>query len=147
MAGRGVAAQAVSCGKGTGRPAIIMAKCLVLDDSESMREIAAEILVGLGHDVTEAADAEAGLAACSDGVDLVLLDWDLPKLGALDVLKGAAALSPRPAIVLCAAEHDERQFSLARSAGAGAYVLKPYDAQTVAAALVAVGVEPVLKVA
>lgn len=118
-----------------------MATCLVIDDSESMREVASEILTGLGHDVREAPDAPGGLAACEAGVDAVLLDWDLPSLGALDFLRGAASLTPRPVIVLCATENDARQFGLARAAGAGFHVLKPYDRDTVAAALRRAGVE------
>ena len=108
-----------------------MATCLVIDDSESMREVASEILQGLGHDVREACDAAGGLSAC-DGVDAVLLDWDLPGLGALDFLRGAASLDPRPAIILCATENDARQFGLARAVGAGLHVLKPYDRDSIA---------------
>lgn len=104
-----------------------MAKCLVIDDSESMREVAADILAALGHDVTEASSAAAGLTICETGVDAVLLDWDLPGLDALDFLRGAATLPERPTIILCATENDARQFGLARAAGAGFHVLKPYD--------------------
>ena len=111
-----------------------MATCLVIDDSESMREVASDLLAALGHDVAEATDAAEGLRAC-DGVDVVFLDWDLPSLGALDFLRGAATLDPRPAIILCATENDARQFGLARAAGAGVHVLKPYDGETLADAL------------
>ena len=120
-----------------------MATCLVIDDSESMREVASEILSGLGHDVREAADAAAGIAACEGGtrVEAVLLDWDLPGLGALDFLRGAAALDPRPTIILCATENDARQFGLARAVGAGFHVLKPYDRTSIAEVMADAGFE------
>lgn len=116
-----------------------MASCLVIDDSESVREVAAELLSALGHNVVEAETAADGIAACADGVDLVLLDWDLPSLGALDFLRGAADLTARPTIILSATENDVRQFGLARAAGAGFHVLKPFDPETLAAALAAAG--------
>ena len=118
-----------------------MATCLIVDDSASMREVASEILTGLGHDAREAADAKTGLSDC-EGVDAVLLDWDLPGLGALDFLRGAADFDPRPTIILCATENDARQFGLARAVGAGFYVLKPYDAGTLAAVMDEAGLTP-----
>ena len=114
-----------------------MARCLIVDDSEAMREIANEHLTALGHEVVEAGDAETALSALicapSDGasIDLVLLDWDLPGLGALDVLRAAADLAARPEIVLCATEHDPRQLQLAAAAGARHHVLKPFDADAI----------------
>lgn len=117
-----------------------MATCLVIDDSESMREVASEILTGLGHEVREAADAGSGLGAC-EGVQAVLLDWDLPGLGALDFLRGAADLDPRPTIILCATENDARQFGLARAVGAGFHVLKPYDRDSIAEVMADAGFE------
>lgn len=112
-----------------------MARCLVVDDSEVMRGIASDILRDLGHDAAEAADSPHAVTACEGGVDVVLLDWDLPAMGALDFLRAAASMEPRPVIVLCAAENDPRQFALARSAGAPYHLLKPFDAATIAAAL------------
>ena len=112
-----------------------MAACLVVDDSDSMREVASEILTSLGHRVDEArsaADAAEHLTASGCVVDVVLLDWDLPQMGALDVLRAAATATRRPQIVLCATENDPRQFSLAKAAGAGFHVLKPYDRTTIA---------------
>ena len=118
-----------------------MPTCLVIDDSESMREVASGILTELGVSVAEADDAPSGLEACAAGVDAVLLDWDLPKLGALDFLRGAASLSPRPVVILCATENDARQFGLARAAGAGFHLLKPYGAEDVAEVLIRAGIE------
>ena len=112
-----------------------MANCLVIDDSESMREVACGLLAELGHRVREAADAVSGLERCDEDTDIVLLDWDLPSLGALDFLRGAASLAPRPLIILCATENDARQFGLARAVGAGFHVLKPYDRQSLALVL------------
>lgn len=113
----------------------VMARCLVVDDSEVVRGIASDILHELGHEALEAEDCPRAVTACEAGVDVVFLDWDLPAMGALDFLRAAASMEPRPVIVLCATENDERQFALARSAGAPYHLLKPFDPGTIAAAM------------
>ena len=115
-----------------------MMRCLIVDDSEAMREIAGDHLRALGHradEATSAADAVAAMEQTPGRYDVVLLDWDLPSLGALDVLRAAAAMDARPAIVLCATEHDTRQLSLAAAAGAPHHVLKPFDRTALACVL------------
>ena len=70
-----------------------MASCLVVDDSAVVCGIAADILRSFGHEVDEARGVEAAIDRCRAGVDVVLLDWDLPSLGALDFLREAALLA------------------------------------------------------
>lgn len=104
--------------------------CLVIDDSPVIREIAMRILTDLGLEAPEADNAAVAVEYCDEkGADAVLLDWDLPSMGALDFLRGISQLSPekRPVIILCATENDPQQFTLAKAAGAAHYVLKPFD--------------------
>ena len=117
-----------------------MAACLIVDDSEAMREIAAEHLTALGHEVVEAPGPKEAIDALQSdptAFGIVFLDWDLPTLGALDVLRAVAGLPVRPEIVLCATEHDPRQLKLAAAAGARHHVLKPFDAAAVASVVTA----------
>ncbi|MEM9014748.1 MAG: response regulator [Pseudomonadota bacterium] len=115
---------------------------LIIDDSETIREITIRIVEDLGFEAIAAATASEALEICKDkSPNLVLLDWDLPKLTALDFLKGAAALdeNDRPEIVLCATENDHQQFTLAKAAGAAHHILKPFDKQAVAAKFKEIG--------
>ncbi len=117
--------------------------CLILEDSDLIREIAARILKELSVEPREAESAAQGLDQCrASKIDAVLLDWDLPAMGALDFLRGAAELAPevKPTIILCATENDPQQFTLARAAGAAHYLLKPFDKDTVGAKLAEIGV-------
>jgi len=120
-----------------------MKTCLIVEDSSVIREIALRILTDLSIEAKEAETAEDGLSQCRAAKpDVVLLDWDLPSLGALDFLRGAAELpqDQRPEIILCATENDPQQFTLARAAGAGHYLLKPFDRQSIEAKLAQIGV-------
>lgn len=109
-----------------------MKTCLVVEDSDIVREITARIAADLGYDAQEAENAVSGLEMARDNApDIVFLDWDLPSMGALDFLRGAATLDQRPPIILCATENDPQQFALAKSAGAAFHLLKPYDSAAV----------------
>jgi two-component system chemotaxis response regulator CheY len=106
-----------------------MKTCLIVEDSNVVREIALRILNDLSITVKEVETAAEGLVACeAEKPDVVLLDWDLPSLGALDFLRGVGELAAeaRPPIVLCATENDPQQFMLAKAAGAGRHILKPF---------------------
>ncbi|WP_375206577.1 response regulator [Hyphococcus sp.] len=116
--------------------------CLIVDDSELIREIAERIILDLGLDAEGAADAAAAIEICREKKPAaVFLDWDLPSMGALDFLREAASLEgERPAIILCATENDHQQFTLAKAAGAAHHILKPFDKGAVAAKLAEIGI-------
>ena len=120
-----------------------MQTCVVIEDSVRVREIAVGLLADLGVVAYGARDSVEGLAMMAEvKPDVVLLDWDLPGHGALDVLTGSAgAVLPRPLTILMATENDPKQFALARAAGASAYILKPFDAHDFAHALRQAGVD------
>lgn len=120
-----------------------MQTAVVIEDSVRVREIAVGLLADLGFMAYGAEGVEDGLAKMAEvKPDLILLDWDLPNLGALDVLTGTAeATLPRPLTILMATENDPGQFSLARAAGASSYILKPFDRSDFTRALRQAGVE------
>jgi len=120
-----------------------MKTCLIVEDSSLIREIALRILTDLEIEAKESETAADALEACRAAKpDVVLLDWDLPSFGALDFLRGLAEFQQdqRPTIVLCATENDPQQFTLAKAAGAGHHVLKPFDRTTIAAKLAEIGI-------
>ncbi len=116
--------------------------CLIVDDSDVIREIAVRIMADLGFEALQAEHAAMAVDICKrQKPDVVLLDWDLPSMGALDFLRGAAELEAgdKPEIILCATENDPQQFTLAKAAGAGHHILKPYDKSAIAAKLSEIG--------
>ena len=116
--------------------------CLIIDDSEVIREIAARIVADLGYHPAHANSAADGVEFCGDNDTIVtLLDWDLPSMGALDFLRGVSELpeGKKPIIILCATENDPQQFTLAKAAGAAHYILKPFDRESIEAAFAEAG--------
>jgi DNA-binding response OmpR family regulator len=65
-----------------------MAKILVVEDDQFLRELYDELLKEEGYDIDLAADGEEGLNKMSTGgYDLVLLDIMLPKIDGLEILR------------------------------------------------------------
>ena len=64
-------------------------KCiLIVDDSSMMRLAVREILAPLGHEILEAGDGEEALdIAFFRELDMMFLDWIMPKKSGLEVLR------------------------------------------------------------
>jgi DNA-binding response OmpR family regulator len=103
---------------------------LVVEDDETLRELICDVLIGAGYTPRGVADGVAALAAVErGGVDLVLLDRDLPELEGLEVCRRVRAATGEdylPVIMLTAlATEAQRREGFA--AGADDYVIKPFN--------------------
>lgn len=77
-----------------------MARILVIDDEEPVRAMLREMLQRAGHEVTEAADGDAGLSAFrSQPPDLVITDILMPAKGGLVTIKEIRSLDPAARII------------------------------------------------
>ncbi len=74
-----------------------MAKILLVEDDEFLRDIYNESLISAGYDVTTAVDGEDGLNKIKQaGWDLILLDVLMPKLSGIDIVKQIKSSSTFP---------------------------------------------------
>ena len=109
-------------------------KILLVDDSSTMRRIQKNTLTQLGlTDVDEAEDGEAAVAKVqATKYDLVLMDWNMPKMTGIDALKkikGDPALKSVP-IIMVTSESEKSRIIEAIQAGAANYIVKPFQAET-----------------
>jgi CheY-like chemotaxis protein len=107
-----------------------MARILLVEDNEMIREMLSERLERKGFQVSLAVDGAQGVgAARSERPDLILLDMSLPVIDgwqAARQLKGAVETQAIPIIALTAhAISGDREKSLA--AGCDDYSTKPVD--------------------
>lgn len=107
-------------------------KVLVADDSVTMRRILANLLSRAGiDDVDEASNGqEAVLMSSSCDYDLILLDWNMPKLLGIDALKTIRDRGSKVPIVMVTTEAEKVRVIEAMKAGANNYVIKPFDDET-----------------
>ncbi|MEM7741271.1 MAG: response regulator [Pseudomonadota bacterium] len=107
-----------------------MRRCVVVEESELIGSILGALLTERDWELSVSTHAEKALDLIrASGADLVLLDWELPSLGALDVLAGIAPMTDdeRPHVIILMTECDPKQINLAREAGVTDYLKKPID--------------------
>ncbi|MBE7440344.1 MAG: response regulator [Spirochaetales bacterium] len=112
---------------------------LVIDDSPSFRHVVLQTLLEAGYNAVGAASPEEGLQLLGQRkFALVLCDWNMPGLGGLDLIKqvkGADGPNRFTPILIVTTERDETRKAQARSAGASAWLVKPFEMTTLVGAV------------
>ncbi len=109
-------------------------KILVVDDIRTMRNVIKGILRNLGF--TQLLDAEDGNQALgllrSEDLDLVICDWNMPKMNGLEVLETMRSDSSLQGIpfIMVTAENSKERITKAIEAGTDEYVVKPFNEDT-----------------
>ncbi len=109
-------------------------RVLVIDDFATMRKIEKNILGQLGiKNVDEADDGSTALPKLkANQYDVVLLDWNMPNMTGLELLKvmrADDALKSVP-VIMVTAEALKDNVVAAAQAGVNDYVVKPFNAAT-----------------
>ena len=107
-----------------------MKTCLVVDDSEPVRNVARQMLEKLDLNVQEAADGLSALEICSKAMpDAILLDRNMPIMNGIEFLRALRTQDggDRPVVIICTGEINVNLVQEAISAGADEYVLKPFN--------------------
>lgn len=103
-----------------------MAHILLIDDDTELTSLLTEVLQYEGFEISEANDGEAGLAAVTDQIDLILLDVMMPKLNGMETLKRLREKWATPVLMLTAkGEEIDRVIGL--ELGADDYLPKPFS--------------------
>lgn len=104
-------------------------KILIVEDSNTLRFMMIKMLKELGYkDLLAVATAEEALPIISNQkIDLVFLDWNLPRMSGYDLLRhirstpAIAALN----IVMVTTMHERKNILQALKVGVQGYILKP----------------------
>ncbi len=105
-------------------------KILTVDDMSTMRKIIRTILSQLGYNnVEEAGDGKEALFKLkATKFDLVLLDWNMPQMDGITLLKeirNDPQLKDVP-VIMVTAEAKKENVLAAIQAGANNYIVKPF---------------------
>ena len=113
-------------------------RILVIDDMPSIRDLVKSQLKTMGFKhIYEAEDGEAGLETlhrhfkAGEPIELVISDWNMPKLKGLELLKKVRASSEFKDLpfVLLTSEAEREQVTEAVLSGVSQYVVKPFSAK------------------
>jgi CheY-like chemotaxis protein len=106
-------------------------RILVVDDSPLMRGLVRSTVEihgrGRTFRITEAENGEQALTFVRQGaVDLILLDWNMPKLDGIGLVKRLRGDGIDIPIVMVTSVDDDQSMHAAVRAGVTDYVLKPF---------------------
>ena len=109
---------------------------LIVDDFAPMREIIRKVLREMGYEhIQEANDGAAAFPLLlAQQFDLLITDWNMPKLPGIELLRAVRAepkLAALP-VLMVTAEVKREQIIAATQAGVNGYIIKPFTAQALA---------------
>lgn len=108
-------------------------KCLVVDDSATMRRIVVNSLRNIGFgDIVEAGDGREALSRVGEGgIQLVVTDWNMPVMGGLELVQALRAnpVTQGLPILMVTTRGAQEDIVQAVQAGVSNYLLKPFTPQ------------------
>ncbi len=115
-------------------------KMIVADDSRLIRGIIEKTATAIGFQVFQAANGKEALNLLetnSEDINLVLLDWNMPMMNGIDVLRNMRADNrfKEIPVLMVSTECEEDKIREAIAAGATGYLAKPFKADKLANAI------------
>ncbi len=110
-----------------------MARILVVDDQELIRDSLAATLAHDGHEVIAAGDGAGAMSRLSSGTrfDLLITDLKMPKMTGIELLAESKRLRPEMPVVLMTAFATVATAVEAMKLGAYDYIQKPFDGEEI----------------
>lgn len=106
-----------------------MPTLLIVDDSESIRELISSNLSDAGYDVIRAINGQDGIDKLSDKVELIITDLNMPVMDGITMVQTIRNIPEHkhlPIIMLTTESMLEKK-NAAREAGATAWMVKPFE--------------------
>lgn len=109
-------------------------KILLVDNSRTIRNIQKNVLSQIGcTDIAEAGDGvEALHEIAAHRPDLVLLDWNMPNMDGITLVRKIRETDRTLPLVMVTTEAEKSRVLEAIKAGVNNYVVKPFTAETLA---------------
>jgi two-component system chemotaxis response regulator CheY len=105
-------------------------RVLVIEDDTDMRLLVRAMLRRMGVErIVVAVDGVEALEKAKDAAsfDIVVCDWNMPRMSGIEALKHFRARSARTRVLMMTARTDVFSVRRAQQAGAAAYLVKPFS--------------------
>lgn len=117
-------------------------RALIVDDSRFVRDYLRSLLEAKGIECEEAGDGQTGIGLLNTGMpfDLALVDWNMPVMDGLEMVRQARAQGfVGVKVVMVTIEADNDFILRALEAGADEYLMKPFDEEALSEKLAMLG--------
>lgn len=112
----------------------VSASVLVVEDESEIRELISLLLLRQGHRVQQCSSAiEASEKLNTSQYDLMVLDWMLPQMSGIELLKTLSGNSRKPPVLMVTAKAEPQDIVQGLEAGADDYITKPFEPNIFAA--------------
>ncbi|MES2207987.1 MAG: response regulator [Pseudomonadota bacterium] len=111
---------------------------LIVDDSASLRQVVSIALKGAGYDVLEACDGKDAIAKLTgQKIHLIISDVNMPNMDGITFVKAVKQMPNYKftPIIMLTTESEESKKMEGQSAGAKAWVIKPFKPDQMLAAV------------
>lgn len=102
-------------------------KILVVEDESDIRDLIVLHLKKVGYEVEEAVDGTEALEKLKNNFQLILLDWMIPQISGLDIIKKIRAENNPTPILMSTAKSANEDIVLGLESGADDYLVKPFE--------------------
>lgn len=106
-------------------------KILVVDDQQEVRSMIRGMLTELGiTQIFEASDGKEAMVFTDnamDMIDVVICDWNMPKVTGIDLLRQMRSVDPEMPFLMITGRSDIEFVSQAKASGVTAYIRKPFS--------------------
>lgn len=111
-------------------------RILIIEDEESLSNLLKTELSFEGYEINTAADGISGLKIFEqEQLDLVILDWMIPKLDGLEVLRRMKKINKEVPVIFVTARDYVGDKVAGLDAGADDYLTKPFSIEELMARL------------
>lgn len=106
-------------------------RILLVDDSRTIRNLQKNALTQIGFtDIVEAGDGLEALARIAESnPDLALIDWNMPKMDGITLVRTIRQQNKKMMLVMCTTEAEKSRIIEAIKAGVNNYVVKPFTCE------------------
>lgn len=107
---------------------------MLVDDSEVIKKIVRSAVAPLGIELIEASDGAEALGIIKksyENINLILMDWNMPKMNGFELLSTLKANKQYQSIpvIMVTTESGKGNIVKAMQAGAKNYILKPFETE------------------
>jgi len=102
-------------------------RILVVDDEQDIVEVLSYLFKRAGYAPVQASNGRSAIEAVLGGnISLVILDYMLPDMNGLEVLRELKRIQPAITIIIITGRATDRVLSDVVEAGANGYIIKPF---------------------